>query len=230
MFKAGNIKKNCRNKIKCFRCKVEANHYPALCYPKSYSQHTNSTTNNSNQNNSSITPPAKEQTATCLVKSDTAIVLQTARPCVMNKHEDQFCVVNVLFDTGSQQTFTSDMEDQLGISAVKYKLGVGAAESRREPGSETVARKHTYPLKKALSIDQIKTTCLNEAMSMTRTIHAHNLFFRKHEKYFIFFSFLFKTIKITTSCVNIFLPSKLNKFCIFLLENTNFHQKLHIDL
>ena len=26
----------------------------------------------------------------------------------MNKREDQFCVVNVLFDTGSQQTFISD--------------------------------------------------------------------------------------------------------------------------
>ena len=26
----------------------------------------------------------------------------------MNKREDQFCVVNVLFDTGSQQTFISN--------------------------------------------------------------------------------------------------------------------------
>ena len=26
----------------------------------------------------------------------------------MNKRKDQFCVVNVLFDTGSQQTFISD--------------------------------------------------------------------------------------------------------------------------
>ena len=42
------------------------------------------------------------------MKSDTTIVLQTARACVLNKREDQFCVVNVLFDTGSQQTFISD--------------------------------------------------------------------------------------------------------------------------
>ena len=35
-------------------------------------------------------------------------MLQTASACVMNKCEDQFCVVNVLFDTGSQQTFISD--------------------------------------------------------------------------------------------------------------------------
>ena len=106
--KPGHIKKNCRNKIKYFRCKAEGNHHTALCYPKNYSQHTSPTTTNSDQNNSSITPPANEQTATCLVKSDTTIVLQTASACVMNKREDQFCVVNVLFDTGSQQTFISD--------------------------------------------------------------------------------------------------------------------------
>ena len=74
MFKPGNIKKNCRNKIKCFCCKVEGNHHTALCYPKNYSQHTNTTTTNSDQNNSSIMPPANEQTATCLVKSDTNTV------------------------------------------------------------------------------------------------------------------------------------------------------------
>ena len=51
------------------------------------------------------------------MKSHTTIVLQTSSACVTNpKHvhgsqrqpEDQFCVVNVLFDTGSQQTFISD--------------------------------------------------------------------------------------------------------------------------
>ena len=39
--------------------------------------------------------------------SDT-IVLQPAGACVMNKLEDRFCVINVLFDTRSQQTFISD--------------------------------------------------------------------------------------------------------------------------
>ena len=39
--------------------------------------------------------------------SDT-IVLQAAGACVMNKLEDRFCVINVLFDTRSQQTFISD--------------------------------------------------------------------------------------------------------------------------
>ena len=59
--KPGHIKKNCRNRIKCFRCKAEENHHTALCYPKNYSQHINPTSTNSDQNNSSITPPANEQ-------------------------------------------------------------------------------------------------------------------------------------------------------------------------
>ena len=103
--KPGHIKKNCRNKIKCFRCKAEGNHHTALYYPKNYSQHTNPTTTNSDQNNSSITPSANKKTATCSVKSETTIVLQTASTCVMNKRKDHFCVVNALFDTGNQQIF-----------------------------------------------------------------------------------------------------------------------------
>ena len=35
-------------------------------------------------------------------------MLQTVSACVMNKPEDQPCVINVLFDTVSQQTFISD--------------------------------------------------------------------------------------------------------------------------
>ena len=75
---------------------------------QNYSQHTRPNTTNSNQNNSSITSPANEQTANCLVKSDSTIVLQTTSVCVMNTPEDQFCVIYVLFNTGSQQTFMSD--------------------------------------------------------------------------------------------------------------------------
>ena len=83
-------------KIKCFRCKAEENHHNAICYSKNYSLHTNATTTDSDQNNSSITPPANEQIATCLLKSDTTIVLKTASACVINKPEDQFYIVNVL--------------------------------------------------------------------------------------------------------------------------------------
>ena len=61
---------------------------PHYVTPQNYSQHTSPNTANSDQNNSSITSPANEQTVTCLVKSDTTIVLQTANACVMNKPED----------------------------------------------------------------------------------------------------------------------------------------------
>ena len=72
-------------------------------------QHINPTRTNSDKNDSSITPPANEQTVTCLVRSTrTTIVSQTASACVMNKPEDQFCLINVLYNTGSQQTFLSD--------------------------------------------------------------------------------------------------------------------------
>ena len=67
--------------------------HPSSCHPKNYSQHTNPNTTHYDQNNSSITPPAKEQTASCLVKSDITIVLQTSSACIMNKPEDQFCVI-----------------------------------------------------------------------------------------------------------------------------------------
>ena len=80
----------------------------SIMLTQNYWQHTRPNTINSNQNNSSITSPANEQTANCLVKSDSTIVLQTASVCVMNTTEDQFCVINVFFDTGSQQTFISD--------------------------------------------------------------------------------------------------------------------------
>ena len=106
--KPGHIKKKCRTKIKCFCCKTEGNHDTGLCYPQNYLQHASPNTPSSDKNNSSITPPTNGKTATCLVKSDTTIVLQTAGACVMNKPEDQFCVINVLFDTGRQQTLISD--------------------------------------------------------------------------------------------------------------------------
>ena len=35
-------------------------------------------------------------------------MLQTVSACVMNKPKDQLCVINVLFDTVSQQAFISD--------------------------------------------------------------------------------------------------------------------------
>ena len=65
-------------------------------------------------------PPVNEQKTTCLVKSDTTIVLHTASAFIKNKLEDQFCVINVLFDTGSQQTFISDrLAKQLKLAQLR---------------------------------------------------------------------------------------------------------------
>ena len=59
--------------------------------------------------------------------------MQTASGFIMNITEDQFCVVNILLDTGSQQTFMSDRvvnelklkplrKDDMGVSAFfEYK-------------------------------------------------------------------------------------------------------------
>ena len=60
------------------------------------------------KNNHRNTLNETEETATCLVKNDTTILLQTASGCIMNITKDQFRVVNILLDTGSQQTFISD--------------------------------------------------------------------------------------------------------------------------
>ena len=86
--KPGHTKMHCRTKIKCFRCKAEGNHHTALCYPQNYLQHTSPNTSSSDHS-SNITPPVNEQTANCLVKSDTTIMLHIAYACVMNKSEDQ---------------------------------------------------------------------------------------------------------------------------------------------
>ena len=51
--------------------------------------------------------PSTAKTATCLVKNDTTILLQTTSACIMNITKDQFCIVNILLDSGSQQTFIS---------------------------------------------------------------------------------------------------------------------------
>ena len=67
-----------------------------------------------------------EETATCLVKNDTAILLQTASRCITNMTEDQFYVENILLDTGSQQTFISDrVADELKLKPLcKVDMGV----------------------------------------------------------------------------------------------------------
>ena len=67
----------------------------------------------------------------------------------------------------------------------------------------------------------------NVTARMMHTIH--KLFFCRHEKCFTFFFFWRqRSQQITWWCFSIFLPSKLHKFCNFLLKNI-LHQKVHIE-
>ena len=95
--------KNFKAKLKCDHCQAEGGHYTALSFSK------NDTPNSiAGRNNHPSTSNDTEETDTCLAKNNTMILLQTASGCIMNITEEQFCVVNVLLDTGSQQTFTPD--------------------------------------------------------------------------------------------------------------------------
>ena len=54
--------------------------------------------------------------------------MQTASGCIMNITKDQFRVVNILLDTGSQQTFISDwVVNELKLKPLrKVDMGVSA--------------------------------------------------------------------------------------------------------
>ena len=75
-----------------------------------------------------------EETSTCLVENDTTILLQTASGCIMNITEDQFCVVNILLDTGSQQMFMSDgvVNDLKLKTLCQVDMGVNAFLNAKE--------------------------------------------------------------------------------------------------
>ena len=75
-----------------------------------------------------------EETSTCLVENDTTILLQTASGCNMNITEDQFCVVNILLDTGSQKTFISDrVVNELKLKSLrKVDMGISAFLNTKE--------------------------------------------------------------------------------------------------
>ena len=121
--KPGHIKKSCKIKVKCYRCKAEYSHNTALCFSK------NGTRNNIDaKNNHPNILNETEETATCLVKNDSTILLQTASGCIMNITEDQFCAVNILLDTGSQQTFISNrVVNELKLKTFcKVDMGVTA--------------------------------------------------------------------------------------------------------
>ena len=86
------------------------------------------------KNNHPNTLNETEETATYLVKNDTTILLLTVSGCIMNITEDQFCVVNILLDTGSQQTFISDrVVNELKLKPLrKVDMGFSAFLNTKE--------------------------------------------------------------------------------------------------
>ena len=77
--KPGHIKKSCKVKVKCYRCKAEDSHNTALYFSKNGTRNTID-----GKNNHPNILNETEETATCLVKNDTTILLQTASGCIMN--------------------------------------------------------------------------------------------------------------------------------------------------
>ena len=82
--------KNCKVKIKCFKCKKEGNHHTALCDLK-YSNNV-----------------VGDSAITCLIKNSTSVLLQTANVLISDKKCDKHRVVKLLLDPGSQQTFVTE--------------------------------------------------------------------------------------------------------------------------
>ena len=96
-----------------YHCQAEGRHHTALCFskdgkPSPIIGNTNHPNTSNGAKYSKMARNDTKETATCLVKNDTTIMLQTAIKCIMNKTEGQFCVANILLDTGSQQTFILD--------------------------------------------------------------------------------------------------------------------------
>ena len=92
-----HIKKNCKGKLKCYHCQAEVKHHTTFGFSKNGTPNP-ITSKNNHPNKSNDT----EGTSPCLVKNNTKILL------LINITEEQFCIVNTLLYTGSQQTFTSD--------------------------------------------------------------------------------------------------------------------------
>ena len=88
--------------LQCHKCKKEGNHHTALCNP-------NKVDNNQ-----------PEEEITCLVKSDTNILLQTANTLVADKNKTQIRATKLLLDAESQQTFLIHrLVDELNLKPVR---------------------------------------------------------------------------------------------------------------
>ena len=107
--KQGHSKKDCRTKIRCYKCKSLGSHHPALCEFQS----TNGTAN--------------------FVIRDTTILLQTADGKIVNNKNYHY-VAKVLFDSCSQQTCISEkVVRKLDLMALQeINVGVKAFSSEKE--------------------------------------------------------------------------------------------------
>ena len=88
--------------LQCHKCKKEGNHHTALRSPNKV---------NNNQ---------PEEEITCLVKSDTNILLQTTNTLVADKNKTQVRATKLLLDAESQQTFLiHSLVDELNLKPVR---------------------------------------------------------------------------------------------------------------
>ena len=119
--RGSHTKKNCRKQIKCFKCKAEG-HHAAFCNPLQKQTQSYATYDNS-----------KEDSSTNLVKSNTSILLQTAHAIATDEKEKQCCILKILLDPGSQQTFiTQRIIDELKLKPLReLNMGVSGFLSHR---------------------------------------------------------------------------------------------------
>ena len=98
-------RKNCKVKIKCFKCKKKGNYHSASCNPK-YSNNV-----------------AGDPAITCLIKNNTSVLLQTANVLISDKKCDKHGGVKLLSDPGSQQTFvTGKIINTLDLKRVRLLI------------------------------------------------------------------------------------------------------------
>ena len=76
----------------------------------------------------------KDNSASCLRKNNTSILLQTANAIATDEKQNQCCAVKILLDIGSQQTFiTQRIADELKLKPIrKISMGVSGFLSHRD--------------------------------------------------------------------------------------------------